>query len=121
MLFIYRELGLFFVVQVDYGGKYWFFLFFGNKYLDGNFGYCSVLDLSGEKYWRVIIYYYMEFFNVGVDDGVCYDLFIIFIFVYGFGDILFRIREQILFINSLIGLQVVRFILNFVVVNSYMQ
>lgn len=46
----------------------------------------------------------MEFFNVGVDDGVCYDLFIIFIFVYGFGDILFRIREYILFINSLIGL-----------------
>lgn len=35
----------------------------------------------------------MEFFNVGVDDGVCYDFFIIFIFVYGFGDILFRIRE----------------------------
>lgn len=46
-----------------------------------------------EKYWRVIIYYYMEFFNVGVDYGVCYSLFIIFIFVYGFGDILFRIRE----------------------------
>lgn len=52
-----------------------------------------VFRFKWRKYWRVIIYYYMEFFNVGVDDGVCYDLFIIFIFVYGFGDILFRIRE----------------------------